>query len=1555
MAEGDHGKEAPGSGGAGQANFWATSAEAAKGAAAVAFAFFAVIALAFFLFAHHKHERKLEIDSELAQNAARLGREVELKYKNYRVLVDNVTRVTTQAAATVTTEGQRQVANAQAALADARKLEQEQRAILEQARKRQKDAAERGKRATSTTAEGQSKATEQQNSCLQTEAELAAAESAASATYGVFNRSLDDFAEKKLAFDAANKAVNDAQEKFRLATAQPAQPALAPAPSSAPGSSRAPVSAEAALAKSALDTATNYRAGAEKALLDARIAVDGAETQASAAAARANSLDGAAKACWLTWNAAASATAATSQDAAVATQTAEQAASATKKAQGELETKAAETDKSAQRLEQATNVSTSIDRYLDRLKELVLPSQRTSLDVCRSAGDTSRVNVCVAKQLLVLNDATDIEIEPCETTSPIPSVSQDGRYLLIPPTSVGAAGTKPPACGRVKLTQFLSAANARSGGTSPPAERVFEAVVLLRRDGTALSVRDPAATLRISALPGFDAKRPNATGIIPDIDLGAAHYRAYLQPVRLRLDAAQDKEVNPEAREHADLVLAGLARSDQLEKDSQSLTLPYYLWFVLLLALGLLSLPLAKLWLLGPKTAFQTIDVTVLATATLLFTLLGTTLVLAFLAHNRLAARADDQLTAVGTKLSRSIQDKLQASFQALETAETQLAASLPALLTDDDSGAPADAATKACDAIDGIRAGSVMFDDGRTRSFCEVPSYHGDRARPDAWKHVFALDRQGNERVKLSHAARNTTAISLASRPYFKQAMRASLAHLGPEQDRAKGNGVAEFVRAATSGNMVLIVAKPVCKGEEKDGARCDDAVNAQGTTTPVGVLGAETDMKDVRSLVLPLGVEAALIDAGSNVMLHSDNDAHHEQILLEEVDSPDELRAALAAKVPATLSLNYLGQPSRVHVEPVRLPDLGWSVVTIESESIVDIATVHTVLLTLFSYGLLVSVVVVLGCLLLVYGRFISLVRHGAGAKESRLTLRPHVAHSDAYATLGVRAIVVGFGVCAAAMLTTRWVPTTAWLVVVLVVCGVAFSRIPCDMHAQAGRAARGWRGNLPLTYLLCIAGLSEVFVMMPATVLFAGAHDHVIDTLARAELTHFGSALTHREACLRALSTPASCEGVVGSGEEQGVPSTSDGSTPRAATGRFLSSSILWPLPVLADYLPRVGARELEDGGRLYRIETTAEARPASTTYTPRRDRTSMRLESTFEAPNPIVARMTLPPLLGMDSQYHWLSLFTLVLLAAAAAAAAYVAGYHSLKRLFFIDTLVALSQRTFGVDEVMNLQRREEVGFPRRALCLQTSALVRKELAASARQLLSEDETPNEEAADGQEALHVVVDFDALVEDPANAEGLRRLSTSAGSVVLLADADPLERIPEAQRPPWIAVLEPFKLVRLTAASGPRSDAASDEEHPSRGAVEQAWLESGDEERRCLTQIAIGGYATPHPANTCALLRLAARGLIHSETFTIIHEELAEHARQATSPEQQAAWAEADKSTAWAALRVPLTTGVASLLGALTMSNPELGFASAIVPTLTASLPTVLKLLLPLQPRG
>ena len=53
----------------------------------------AVIALAVFLFEQHRQSRLSEINQQLTQNAARVGGELELKFKNYQQLVNNVTRV----------------------------------------------------------------------------------------------------------------------------------------------------------------------------------------------------------------------------------------------------------------------------------------------------------------------------------------------------------------------------------------------------------------------------------------------------------------------------------------------------------------------------------------------------------------------------------------------------------------------------------------------------------------------------------------------------------------------------------------------------------------------------------------------------------------------------------------------------------------------------------------------------------------------------------------------------------------------------------------------------------------------------------------------------------------------------------------------------------------------------------------------------------------------------------------------------------------------------------------------------------------------------------------------------------------------------------------------------------------------------------------------------------------------------------------------------------------------------------------------------------------------
>ncbi len=104
-------------------------------------------------------------------------------------------------------------------------------------------------------------------------------------------------------------------------------------------------------------------------------------------------------------------------------------------------------------------------------------------------------------------------------------------------------------------------------------------------------------------------------------------------------------------------MLVGLVREDRISKASLEISLPSYLWVLLFLELGILSLPLAKLWLLGPTSRFRRFDVTVLVTSALLLALFAGVLVLGFLAHNRLAKRADRELEDVGREIeSRAIE-----------------------------------------------------------------------------------------------------------------------------------------------------------------------------------------------------------------------------------------------------------------------------------------------------------------------------------------------------------------------------------------------------------------------------------------------------------------------------------------------------------------------------------------------------------------------------------------------------------------------------------------------------------------------------------------------------------------------------------------------------------------------------------------------------------------------------------------------------------------------------------------------------------------------------------
>jgi hypothetical protein len=187
--------------------------------------------------------------------------------------------------------------------------------------------------------------------------------------------------------------------------------------------------------------------------------------------------------------------------------------------------------------------------------------------------------------------------------------------------------------------------------------------------------------------------------------------------------------------------------------------------------------------------------------------------------------------------------------------------------------------------------------------------------------------------------------------------------------------------------------------------------------------------------------------------------------------------------------------------------------------------------------------------------------------------------------------------------------------------------------------------------------------------------------------------------------------------------------------------------------------------------------------------------------------------------------------------------------------------------------------------------------------------------------------------------------RLASDSSATVLLLARVDPLPRLAAAARERWTRVLRGFEVKRGRV----ESDGTLENCGKATAIFYDRWTASTEDERRTLAQIAIDGHPSPHPAVAPVLEQLCARGLLDATTLAIVSEPFADFVRSAASQPEFDVWAETDaEETPWTLLRAPLTTGVTALLVILNSSHLEFAATGALVPTIAAALPAVLKLL-------
>jgi len=169
--------------------------------------------------------------------------------------------------------------------------------------------------------------------------------------------------------------------------------------------------------------------------------------------------------------------------------------------------------------------------------------------------------------------------------------------------------------------------------------------------------------------------------LIGKVELAGRSFRAFLQPA-VQLSApleGQTKKTEEDPKPQTESVekalglnVAVLVDAQRLRRESLRFSKTAFMWVVLIVGLTLLSLPLAKLWLLGPGSRYGRFDAGLMIFAGLLAALLTIVTGWASYSHFNLSARLNDELEIVGEKLELNLKNEIHSAANSLVKFRTE-------------------------------------------------------------------------------------------------------------------------------------------------------------------------------------------------------------------------------------------------------------------------------------------------------------------------------------------------------------------------------------------------------------------------------------------------------------------------------------------------------------------------------------------------------------------------------------------------------------------------------------------------------------------------------------------------------------------------------------------------------------------------------------------------------------------------------------------------------------------------------------------------------------------
>jgi len=1220
-----------------------------------------------------------------------------------------------------------------------------------------------------------------------------------------------------------------------------------------------------------------------------------------------------------------------------------------------------------------------------------LPSYFPALRECLERQSPELRNRCLMVTLARLGglDASELQYGECPPDMAAGSrrirLSNDRRNLIFPGTvehgfSVGCAG--------VPVASLLPPPR-----QTPHFQRKdvseFEELVLLDRHGEVV-LGDRASPLRLEALPGFEPKSAVTSSVRERVSIGGTSYRVFLQPVTVPVDVgcARPQECAKNGAKPSDaaapgFVIAGLVEESRLGAETGRLTPAAFLWVVLLVAFGLLCIPLGKLWLLGPNSRFSMFDAALLTSAAGIAALLTVLGLWSFGAGYRLSAGIDEKLRSSGAVVAASVSRSVGEAARVLSNFNERSQSLQQELFAQDLERAAAgyserraklenscaELTTKRENA--GLTEWSGFSTGDDSFEVCEVVRYQGDPS-PD-WKYFFLADQKGRQLAKVTREEHATTPVGIEGRAYFQRALAGRVGCLvpNPTTGRCDHSGFAEIVRATTTGKILLVVAQPGL------------AQIASADSNSRGVAAITSELSQLQELVLPRGVSMAVVDRTGSVLLHSDKDLEHGHNLLEDVSYDEQVREVMNAELEQDISAEYLGTPVHMHLAPV--PGSDWYVVTLAPKSLANLPATDMMLIALgASVGLLFIYLAGLGVSVL-YKSVVRTIPRRAALDQEPL-FRPNACHRQSYYRAGRTVLILATALCFIALLSP-WLPLWLLLCIQLWVAFLAIQWIQRTAIPRPGPISQGanesgaseqmqplpetwaalgrWlaslkerlprrigrrpprQNSLAFCYSLWWFSLVGIFLIAPASIFFAAAYDLIVDNETRADQVHLAKVLSQKPKCLKQLAGPPrkpseTCPRFVDDGSDTRV-SVSDKSARVLPHGVSIHSAETEPQPhrvtsasvfgfaperwlslhglfPLRHLLTWLPSVGLREGGDNLHYRAD-HTRQWSWT------RTMGGVDMDFDdGARTFRMSSALPRLHDVAGRVIERSIVLIAVVALLVFAFGLL--YVSLRKLFFLDLIATLR---IELKDAAGGTLAERVAKALDASGTHAGVMAHTLTPEQARCLVG--------ACKGHASGPVIVDFDGFT---ASGKGPNRLPQTGNVVLYSRSSEPLMTLKGEARDAWAAALRNYEFVVPPPAL---IDAREDCEY-SDAYSRSLWSCLSDGEKKVLVQLATTGFAAPHGELGPCLEQLTRRGLLHAATLSIAHPSLTDFVRAEVSAGRCPSKDPASNGSPWDYLKAPLLAAVAVACAALGVSEPELVATGILAPALAAGTPAAVR---------